>query len=281
MTYRTIFFSSLLAFSTFFNQGHAFICGLPMFCLQPLPTYSKPEAGKAFITVGGGYSWSTHADITANPADWDVATQGYDNDVKNSEFYTFALGYHTCSIFSFSVEVDYRPNYCYKKYQTSSATSTPGFTPAKTRHFNLTSTTYTFNAFLNKEGNYCNWSFRNCFSIAPFVGGGLGASYNTLYDFHSVLPYVSGSPQEVRSIMNNKQKTSFAGQFTIGFTTKLNCRLNIDIGYRWFYGGKFETNNYITNVDSSTPTDLPPHIVSPWKGKLRANELYINLNYNL
>jgi len=279
MRQKTFLLFLMIALTSTFNKGHANLCYSPIEHIRSIFTGSNSNCGTAFVTVGGGYSWSIPADISANPAYWDVASQGYDHDVDNSELYTFGLGYHTPSIFSFLLEVGYRPNYKYERYQTSSASNTPEFTPIKTRHFELSSSTYTFNAFLNKAGNYACWSFRNCLTVSPYVGGGLGVSYNTLYNFHSVLPLDSEGVQEVKSIMNDWQKTSFAGQVMIGLTTKINSRLSIDFGYRWFYGGKFESNDYLSS--SSQNPIVYPQKIAPWKGKLRANELYVNFNYSL
>lgn len=281
MRHKTFFLLLTIALSASLSQGHAYFCSSVMDCFRPVPINCRPDCGKGFISVGGGYSWSIHSDICATTSYWDASPQGYDDDIGNSPIYTFGVGYHTNTIFSFLFETSYRPSYEYSRYQTSTITDTPGFIGNKTRYFKVSCTTFTFNGFLNKQGNYCNWTFRNCFTIAPYVGGGLGVSYNTLYDFHSVLPHVSGQGYtEVRSIMNYRQNTSFAGQAMIGLTTKINQRLSLDFGYRWFYGGYFKTNNYITNVNPGTPT-IPPSLAPPWKGKVRANELYVNLNYDL
>lgn len=278
-------FFSLFVITTFvscFGYGETLMrSSEDAYCCDPSPC-CEVECGKAFITVGGGYSWSTKSHIKADSLFWDPAPQGYNRSLDQSEFYTFGLGYHCKSLLSFVLEVDYRPNYRYSKFQTSTATTTVAFIGTKTRKFRLSNLTFTANVFLNKSGNCYNWDCGSCFNIAPFIGGGIGVAYNTLYDFHSVLPLQAGQTvQEVRSIMNYRQKTAFAGQVMVGITSKINERMSIDLGYRWFYGGRFESNNYITNANPAVPTDVPPHLTPPWKGSLAANELYVCLNYNL
>jgi hypothetical protein len=48
------------------------------------------------------------------------------------------------------------------------------------------------------------------------------------------------------------------------------------VGYRYVYGGHFETNDYVEN---SALTD--GLVLSPWKGQLRTNEVYLTLDYYL
>jgi opacity protein-like surface antigen len=240
---------------------------------------SCKETGKAFISIGGGYAWSQKASISASPKDWDPSPQGYNDNVKQSEVYTAGIGYHFRPIVSILFEMGYRPNFKYRKFQTSTATSTPGFLGEKTRHFRLSSLAFTFNAFLNKEGNCFRWKWSDCLSAAPFFGAGLGVSYNDVYDFHSVLPLSSGGVfHPVESIENNKVHAAFAGQVIAGLVFKVSQRFSFDLGYRWFYGGRFLSNNYIVDT---IPGFATPQSSTAWKGVLRTNEVFINLNYVL
>jgi len=58
----------------------------------------------------------------------------------------------------------------------------------------------------------------------------------------------------------------------------LSEKLSLDLGYRWFYGGKFRSNNYTIESDNLNYT---PHITQPWKGTLMANEAFASLSFSL
>lgn len=231
-----------------------------------------------FIYVGGGGSWSTKSKIHTDPAIWDPSPQGYNSNLGSSEFYTFGLGYHCTPLFSLSVDLNYRPEYKYKKFQTSTASQTQGFLGNKTRFFKLSSLSCMVNAFLNKQGNA--FSYSSCgYSIAPFIGVGVGVSYNKISDFHSVLPLtVEQTAARVASIMSDKLQRSFAAQAIVGLVAKITNRLSVEVGYRYFYAGKFKTNNYLVDVATGF---LTPKTTSPWTGRFQTNDVFLNFNYNL
>lgn len=277
MKYKAIVLFLFLGLSIFCEKSEASCRPRLTVCGPDPAACAVPPCGRAFVSVAGGYSWSTNADVKASSVFWDPAVEGYNSSLRRSEFYDFGLGYHFRSIVSALWEVTYRPNYSYHKFQTETTPAAPESIGNKTRHFRLSNLAFTFNLFLNKTGNYAKWQC-GCFSFAPFVGGGVGASYNTLYNFHSVLPPQNGlAIKEVRSTMSYRLKTAFAGQLMLGINSKINDRLSIDFGYRWFYGGKFESNNYVSNVSLGTASQVVP----PWRGTVKANELYVSLNYNL
>jgi len=240
---------------------------------------SSCRTAAAFLSIGGGYSWSEKASIRASSIDWDPAPQGYNSNVKQSEVYTAGIGYHFSVPVSILFETGYRPSFKYSRYQSSVASGTPGFLGVKTRHFRLSSLAFLFDAFLNKRGDVFNWKPSALFTIAPFIGAGLGVSYNNVYDFHSVQPIPPGKKAHpIHSIENNKVHAAFAGQVLAGFVFKVSKRFSFDLGYRWFYGGKFLSNNYLIDVSLGSTY---PESTTQWKGVLRANEIFLNLNYSL
>ncbi|HEY4832621.1 MAG TPA: hypothetical protein VIH61_08705 [Waddliaceae bacterium] len=232
-----------------------------------------------FISMGWGYSWSPKIDLDVDTNVWDPAVQGYNGNIGNTELYSVGFGYHFCPLFSLALEFDYRPKFKYKKFQTSTASTTPGFIGTTTRFFRLSNWSYTLNLYLNKQGRFwaCNyWCDR---SVAPFLGAGLGVSYNTVHDFHSVSPIPAGASfAPVHSIMQARTATSFTGQVMAGLVSYLTERLSAELGYRRFYGGRFFTNNYVVDVPSgfTSPIQVPA-----WRGHLHANEVYLSLNYAL
>jgi len=105
---------------------------------------SSPPINKAYISIGGGYSWSSMASINVDTRIWDPAPQGYDANLNSTEFYQLAYGYNITPLFTTEVDIVYRPEYKYKKFQTSTSAGTPGFLGTKTRFFNLSNLSFMF-----------------------------------------------------------------------------------------------------------------------------------------
>jgi hypothetical protein len=248
-------------------------------CCEPIyESCCDPCCGSAFVSIGGGYAWSFKTSIKTGPF-WDPSPQGYRDDLNGSEFYFLGLGYHFPCCISASFELDYHPSFRYERFQTSTATQTLSFLGDKTRYFRVSNTAFFFNLFLNKNADCWCWNPCGCLQMAPFIGAGVGVSYNTVHDFHSVVPVEPSVPADlVRSIMVPYRTVDVAGQALIGITTKFGCNFSLDIGYRWFYGGEFRSNDY--TVDSNN-VDTTPDITQPWIGKLMANEIFVSLNYSL
>lgn len=101
-------------------------------------------------------------------------------------------------------------------------------------------------------------------------GIGLGVAQNTLSNFHSTVP---DHPGLIKSYMKSKTAYSVAAQGMTGVYWAINQKFGLDMGYRFYYGGKFKTN---TEVFDPTNTTL---VVAPWQAKLLTNEVFVNLKY--
>lgn len=237
-------------------------------------------SNRTFVSLGFGNSWSMKGDLDVRTPEWDPSPEGYDHRLGNSEFYTVALGYHFNPLISFAFEGAWRPSYKYEKFQTSSGAVTLG---NKTRFFRLSNFSYLFDLYLNKSGECFSWQpdlFCMSFKFSPFIGGGVGVSYNNLFDFHSILATQNTrNENNVASIMQERRRVSVAAQAMAGITTWLNQCISFDLGYRFFYGGRVESNNYVVDVHS--PIGPVPFQISPWKMKLRANEFFVAINYSI
>ena len=86
-------------------------------------------------------------------------------------------------------------------------------------------------------------------------------------------------PKRVRDTMFSTSNNSFAAQAFIGLQYTACNWMKIGVGYRFFHGGDFCTNDYVTNPrfvpqqkfeDGAFPVD-------PWQGTLQANEIYLNV----
>lgn len=264
------------------------LCALCLFVMPHILQAEECEPPKApvipcniqrpFLYVGGGYAWSRKASLEVDPAFWESSPQGYDGDLGNSEFYTLGAGYHFNPLFSMMLEATYRPSFEYKRFQTSTAVATPGFLGTKTRHFRFDNWAVLVDAFLNKQGDY--WQIGGkCGCFAPFVGAGVGISYNTVKDFHSVLPRDPITTfMPVRSIMPDFTKISWAGQLMAGFVSRVTPFMTFEIGYRRFFGGRFWSNRYFDDVPSGLTSSI---IIPAWRGTFQANELFVGLCYTL
>lgn len=233
---------------------------------------------RLFVLLGSGGSFSRNSDISVNLQQWDPAVQGYNARLNNSVLYTAGIGYQLSCLMSIDFEITSRPSYSYNKFQSPvPGSSTPGFLGSKTRKFDLKNVSALINVFLHGSGLNLFYDVGHATIIEPFIGGGLGLSYHILDNFHSVLVTspVPGS-NNVSSIMNANTTSTFAWQLLIGLALVNNCQWGVDVGYRYFNGGKFESNNYLINVPSGL---TQPLTVSPWKGTLTADEVFLDLKY--
>lgn len=235
-----------------------------------------------YVKIGAGGSFSQKAGIKVDNRFWDFAPEGYNEDIGNSEFYTVCFGYKILRFFKTDLEVSVRPSFKYKKFQSSSLGTQLGFIGTKTRFFRLSNTSIMGNFYLYASGLSDNLIFdvENYFSIEPFIGVGIGVAYNTINDFHSVLARTTNSNglrlHVVGTVLPEFTKKTFAAQATFGLEfLAFDERLGIDLGYRFFYGGKIETNNFATSLNTHLLTKAAT--VPPWTGKLKSNEFFINL----
>lgn len=221
-----------------------------------------------FITLGTGASFSNNADIKVDNTIWDPAPEGYNSKLGKSWFYTLAAGYKFTPLISGSIETNFRPSFKYSKYQSNvPGATTPYYYGAKTRKFALDSTAVLANITLHGEGLNLFTKLNSNTTLQPFAGAGAGVAYNKVSDFYSVL---QDNSQTITSTMEPKTKTSFAWQVNAGLEFKYKERTGLSLGYRYFDGGKFESNNYLTSINLAVPA---------WQGNLTAHEVFLNLNY--
>lgn len=232
---------------------------------------SSGPAKKLHLILGTGASFSNESNISADPFLWDPPVQGYNATLDNSEFYTAGVGYQVSSLIDADIEVTYRPSFHYNKLQTPIPSPTTGVLGSKTRQFDLTNSSVMANVFLDGQGTNLFTKLNSLTTLQPFVGGGIGIAYNTLSNFHSVLASSSiAGTNGVASIMNSNSQTTFAWQISAGAELLYAETWRLDLGYRYFDGGRFKSNNYLFFNQVTVP---------PWSGRFTANEVFLNLNY--
>lgn len=269
MIYKTLLASSALAVTL--GISLAVYAGGPEVFVAPTPSHPF------FLTFGSGYSFSNDTHINADPLFWDASPQGYNSTVKNSEIYTAGFGVHINPLISADIEATYRPSFSYQKFQTSIATGTVAFAGNKTRYFDFSNASVMANLLLHGQGfsDHLLWQVGGDMTVQPIIGGGAGIAYNRVSDFHSVEADGSGN---VVSIQNPQTTTSMAWQALAGLELAVGQRVSIDTGYRYFSGGKFRSNNYYYSLAGNPGANAIA--VTPWRGRFKTGEIFINLNYN-
>ncbi len=234
-----------------------------------------------FIHVGSGYSSSMCAKINPDPAIWDEVKEGYSAKLDHAAVFEAGLGYSIYDWLATSVMAAYRGVYRYKKFQTLQTAQTPTVGDTKTRYFDLENTSVLFNLIFN--GTNCwSWHFCNCMSLAPILVGGIGLAQNRVSNFHAVLDELAPSNtdyvESIKGLYVNKY--AFAAHADLGISWSMCQRAQLNLGYRFYYGGKFKTSDYGLDVPGGVMNAQysRPIIETPWCSKLKANEFFVNLN---
>jgi opacity protein-like surface antigen len=231
------------------------------------------NAGDIFLSLEAGASFSTEASMqvtTGNPETlWDSTPQGYNSDLGNSAVWGGGIGYQINKLLAVEIEAAHRDSFEYKKFQTSPGTPLGN----KTRYFDLKNTTVMTNLFLNGSGLKGPFSYTNKYYVVdPFVTGGIGWAYNTVDNFHTI----EASNHARVSMEKSNSRSAFAYQLGAGINVRTNKNFSVGVGYRFLDAGSFSSNTYIEAEGTTPALDIPA-----WKGDLRTNEVYLNLNYYL
>ncbi len=221
-----------------------------------------------YVNVGSGGSYSLTSDIYADPVFWDAAPQGYNAALGSTALYSVALGYQVSPLLSADVEYIYRPKYSYSRYQTPPKRDASFFVGNVTRNFNLESNSLMVNAYLHGAAfpDMLVYKMGHEYFIEPFIGGGLGVSFNTMSNFKSLKPdgfYVSYALDNFR--------TSLSGQASAGLRLYNQSNFSLEAGYRYYNGGTFTSQNFV--LDGT-------NLLTPWKGAVQANEFFLRLSYS-
>ena len=238
---------------------------------------------KFYMNFDSGVSWALKPnfcvdlcplDDTGAPGCFDIAEQGYNSSLGNAFLYGLEAGLDLNDWLSMGTGFTYRGQYNYCKYQTVT-----GQPVDRVRQFDFENFSFMYNIYLNRTQNPC-WSYDICnWTIAPYIGGGVGASRNSLYNFHTV--YVKVRPfrdntvnTDVSVVMTPNVKSTFAAQFMVGAEADYNEKVSLALGYRFFYGGKLVTNNYAFFAENNGFYET----CKSWRGTFKANEIVFSLH---
>ncbi|KTD07877.1 outer membrane protein [Legionella jamestowniensis] len=232
-----------------------------------------------FASIGTGYSWTEKPGIVnPNPAFWDSSLQGYDADLGDRGFYTFEVGKQIHEYMNVSVSYMNHEEFDYQKFQTSppGTSGTPGFSGnARTRYFELDNKAILVNGFIHPAQAFTTLA---AIEVTPFIGGGIGYAHNEVRNFYTVgRTVVAGVPVgSTTTIGDPVDRDSFAWQASAGVNfTPIGSHLSVEAGYRYYDGGKFEGPSTIYTNSAGFQTS------TPWSGRLKANQAFINFRYTV
>lgn len=231
-----------------------------------------------------GYSASLQANLKVNEAPnslskfvWDHPIQGWNSRLGNSAIYGMTFGYNFTQLLALELAYNYRPSYQYEKFQTVPTSSAIG---SRTRNFDFDNHTLMLNSVANLSAISSGLqNFQERTHIAPIINLGIGLARNTVTNFHGLC--VDKQPGMIFSKMTDKTNYSFAAQAGAGFNIELNTNWAMRLGYRFLYGGKFKTQDYVTDDPDNQHPNVPGagNTANPWSGTFLANEVYGNIFY--
>lgn len=230
-----------------------------------------------FASIGTGYAWSQNSGISnPDPNFWDASSQGYNAPLGDRGFYSFAIGKQVHSMIDVSLSYINPENFNYQKFQ-SSVSATPGFTgDERVRFFTLDNRALLVNMFVHPLETY--FTIANI-GLTPFAGAGIGYARNKVYNFYTVGTVAVGgtSVGSTTSIgLRDSNKNAFAWQGSLGVNINPNLsHFSVDVGYRYYDGGKFQGPGPIY-------TETASYLVgAPWQGRLKTNQLFVDFKYTV
>jgi hypothetical protein len=232
------------------------------------PQQPKEEKSNFHAIVASGYAWSMEADIDGlTDTDWALSNNGYDGSLGNSPYIMLGFGYTFWSILDVDFGYTLYDTFHYQKNQTDP------FGDKRTRFFDLTHQSSLFNFSIFPYGfNLCK------VKVTPYIGMGIGVGTSTVSNFQTVFYDPLDGIGLTTSIGDPNTRNSFAWQGTGGFRIQPNAsKLSLDIAYRYYNGGTFESSSSIKDYDGIGDGDTVS--VEPWTATFQTNQLYFAINF--
>jgi hypothetical protein len=235
-----------------------------------------------FVEFGTGASFSNSASINYHPSYniWPVPTTTYDGSLGTVPIYMAGIGYTVSPLLKIDASYSYRGIYKYAKHFEYLNNGAGNNSAPNTRYFNLTSNSLMFSATLYAKGlegshpelmNRLVKEIDGYGYIQPIIGGGIGVSYNTVTNFHTII-------DNTYWMTNAKQDSTFAAfawQLNAGLDWQVTERFSFDVGYRYFNAGRFNSADACINrINSTTGSFVTPAWSPNWQAILSANEVY-------
>lgn len=239
---------------------------------------------RPYLGVEFGYSYSLQANMSVDEAPntmskfvWDHPLQGWNSNLGSTAIYGVNFGYNFARPLSLELAYNYRPTYKYEKYQTVPTSHAIG---DRIRYFDMRNYTVMFNGVVHLAPLVpALESLQERTKIEPIINLGIGLASNTVSNFHGLC--VGKQPGMIFSKMEDKTNYSFAAQAGAGLNINFDSHWGARVGYRFLYGGKFKTQDYVTDDPDNQHPTVPGsgNTANAWSGTLKANEVYGNLFY--
>lgn len=265
-----------------------------------LNTHAKnQEEHKFYLGAETTHAMSLFANMNVNNTPqpvsgftFDRSPSGWDNKLNNTFGYGVLAGYNLSDIFALELTYNNRPSFKYNKFQN--AENAFGTVQNRTRYFDLQNQTTMLNGIVHLAPIFDMLkTFKDKSGVSPFINLGVGFAKNTVSNFHTFVNNGTvgnkSSSGAIVSKMTDKTVYKLAAQAGLGLNYTITTRWAMKIGYRFIYGGKFTTQDYITddpdalhnsgNANSYLPGS--GNAAHPWTGTLKANEVYLGLTYSL
>jgi len=203
-----------------------------------------------FLEFGTGASFSNTASINWDRQaayGWAPPTTSYNNSLGTVPLYMAGIGYTVSPLLKIDASYTFRGVYKYAKHLDYLIDY-----PSNTRYFNLSSNSLMFSGTLyakGLEGYYPQLSNKLVKEmdgygyIQPIIGGGIGVSYNTVSNFHSIID----EGALTHATLQDASVAAFAWQLNAGLDWQVTERFSIDVGYRYFNAGRFNSGDAIMN----------------------------------
>ncbi|CAL7962514.1 conserved exported hypothetical protein [Gammaproteobacteria bacterium] len=240
---------------------------------------------KFYLGIEGGYSLSTLANLSVNESPnsasgfvWDHPANGWDSRLGNTFEYGIVAGYNCMEALSLELAYNNRPSFYYEKAQIKPS----GDIGNRTRYFDLQNQTLVLNGVVHLASVFnALQSLKTRSRVEPFISLGAGVAKNTVSNFHSL--GTDKVPGLIFSKMVDKITYNFAAQAGLGLNFDLTTNWAMKAGYRFVYGGRFKTQDYITDDPDNLHPSIPGsgNAANPWSGTLKNNEFYLGLIYTL
>ncbi len=231
--------------------------------------------GHLYLKLNTGASFARKAKISAPPASWDPSPQGYNGRLKTRPIIGAGIGCDFNSLFSADITASFRPDYRYRKFQTSTSISTPAFVGTKIRKFDLDATSLMGSLYLSGRGmSFLSWDITSSSELYPFFGGGIGASRLKIYNFRStnltslIPPFPAFASENQYTI-----RYCFTYQLQTGLEYRYHEKWALSTGYRWFDSMRFKGPRYFRDSIGQS-FDVGK---DEWRIKFRAHELFLEL----
>jgi opacity protein-like surface antigen len=197
----------------------------PQLPYQPLPTVVETAVGGWYLRgdVGIGvqtFSEFDHSQTNAAfvwPPSWTIVQQ----DIQDTTILGFGIGYEVNNWLRLDVTGEYRTKAMFKV--TGSYTDFCAGVCFDQNEGNYSAAVFMANAYLDLGTWWC---------LTPYIGGGIGAAYNTISGIQDV-GFVAGGTTGFGYSYNDESAMNLAWNVQAGLTYTVNNNLKIDFNWRY------------------------------------------------